>query len=264
MATWSINPENQGATIDNNGVFTVEANLAFVTRSWEITYTDDKGNSVSKIVTQDRRKEIDGHECVEINGVKWATMNIGANSVTDYGLYFQWGDTQGYTAEQVGSGSGQKAFKWTDYKYGNGTSSPDATGMTKYNSTDGKTALDASDDAVQVAWGGRWRMPTTAEYAALGEAVNTAWTADYQGSGVSGLVLTDKTDSSNVLFFPAAGHCVNGSVYNVGSLGIYWSSSIYSSNVQNGYSLYSSSSSVDWQHYNRRYLGFAVRGVVGE
>jgi hypothetical protein len=33
-------------------------------------------------------------------------MNVGASSVTDTGLYFQWGDTQGYTASQVGSGEG--------------------------------------------------------------------------------------------------------------------------------------------------------------
>ena len=51
-----------------------------------------------------------GHEYVEIAGIKWATCNIGANSITDYGLYFQWGDTQGYTADQVGSGEGKKFF----------------------------------------------------------------------------------------------------------------------------------------------------------
>lgn len=85
-----------------------------------------------------------GHDYVEIGGIKWATMNVGANSVADYGLYFQWGDTQGYTASQVGSGEGQKYFGWADYKYGNGTSSPGDTDMTKYNATDGKTVLELS------------------------------------------------------------------------------------------------------------------------
>ncbi len=33
------------------------------------------------------------HDFVEIGGKKWATMNIGAESITDTGLYFQWGDT---------------------------------------------------------------------------------------------------------------------------------------------------------------------------
>ena len=87
-----------------------------------------------------------GHEYVEIGGLKWATMNVGATGITDYGLYFQWGDTQGYTASQVGSGTGQKYFGWADYKYGNGTSSPGTKGMTKYNSTDGLTTLELPNE----------------------------------------------------------------------------------------------------------------------
>jgi len=203
-----------------------------------------------------------GHKFVVIGGLKWATMNIGANSITDTGLYFQWGDTQGYTASQVGSGSGQKYFGWADYKYGNGTSSPGATGMTKYNSSDGKTVLDISDDAASAAWGGAWRMPTAEEYVALGAAVNTAWTTDYQGSGVAGLVCTDKTDSSKELFFPAVGLCNNGGVYYVGSRGRYWSGSLRSGGALNGRGLTFNSGGVNWQGYDSRCLGFSVRGVV--
>ena len=204
-----------------------------------------------------------GHDYVEIGGLKWATMNVGANSITDTGLYFQWGDISGYTASQCGSGEGQKYFGWADYKYGNGTSSPGATGMTKYNSSDGKTVLDAEDDAAVANWGGSWRMPTTAEYAALGAAVNRVWTNDYQGSGVKGLVCIDKTDSSKVLFFPACGYSRNGGVSNVGGDGFYWSSSLYSSNVQSAYSFYFFSGYVIWQEDRLRSYGFPVRGVVG-
>ena len=136
--------------------------------------------------------------------------------------------------------------------------------MTKYNSTDGKTVLDLSDDAARANMGGLWRMPTTDEYAALGNAANSAWTADYQGSGVAGLVCTDKTDSSKVLFFPAAGRCRNGSVNYVGSSGRYWSSSLYGSNVQNAYYLGFYDGYVDWQYSSSRYNGFPVRGVLGE
>ena len=199
-----------------------------------------------------------GHDYIEIGGIKWATMNVGATAVTDTGLYFQWGDTQGYTASQVGSGSGQKYFGWADYKWTNDGGST----MTKYNSTDGKTVLDTSDDAVMANWGGSWRMPTTEEFVALGNAVNTAWTADYQGSGVSGLVCTDKTDSSKVLFFPAAGSCSDSSVNEVGTYGNCWSSSVYSSFIQGAYFLDFSSSNVNWQDGYDRYHGYSVRGVV--
>ena len=204
------------------------------------------------------------HDYVEIGGIKWATMNIGANSITDTGLYFQWGDINGYTASQCGTGEGQKYFGWIDYKYGNGTSEPGETGMTKYNSTDGKTVLEASDDAVTAAWGSGWRMPTTDEFIALGNAVDAVWTSDYQGSGVAGLVCTDKTDSSKVLFFPACGKCSDGYVLDVGSYGFYWSSSLGSFDILNTYFLYFHDGSVSWQVDDRRRIGFSVRGVLDE
>ena len=201
-----------------------------------------------------------GHQYVEIGGLKWATMNIGASKPSDYGLYFAWGDTQGYTAEQVGSGEGQKYFGWADYKYGNDTSSPGATGMTKYNETDGKTILEASDDAAVANWGGSWRMPTTDEFQALGAAVNTAWT---QVNSVYGILCEDKEDSSKTLFFPAAGFCYGGSVEDVGNSGNYWSSSLGANSRQGAYDLSFSSSDAGWDSYGDRYFGFAVRPVIG-
>ena len=203
-----------------------------------------------------------GHAYVEIGGVKWATMNIGATGVTDYGLYFQWGDTQGYTASQVGSSEGKKYFGWSDYKYGNGTSSPGATDITKYNATDGKTVLDASDDAAQANWGGQWRMPTEADFQTLLSSATNKWVTNYQDSGVNGRLFTDKTDSSKILFFPACGYCNLGIVSGSRSYGYYWSSSLDSSNVVNSHLLYFYSGLCDI--YNGiRYYGVSVRGVVG-
>ena len=205
------------------------------------------------------------HEYIEIGGMKWASMNVGANSITDYGKYFQWGDTAGYYSGSVGSNATAlaKPFSWADYSLGNGTSSPGASGMTKYNSGDTKTVLDLSDDAAHANWGGSWRMPTTEEFVALGNAVNTAWTADYQGSGIAGMICTAKDGSGAELFFPAAGGCYNGSVYGVGSDGNYWSASLISSLMQNAYYMYFGNGGVDWQSVSRRYYGFPVRGVVG-
>ena len=235
-------------TATNVGSYTVGYKAAESTN-----YTESDSGSVS--VTID-------YPYVEIGGTKWATMNVGANSATDTGLYFQWGDISGYTASQVGRGEGQKAFKWADYKYcsGAGTSS---SAMTKYNSTDGKTVLDASDDAVQANWGGSWRMPTSGEMQSLIDNTTTAWTTDYQGSGVPGMVFTDKTDSSKVLFFRAAGYCDVGDVEFVGSYGYYWSSSLRSSSVQNAHYLSVSSNDSSYVGGNRRFFGFSVRGVVG-
>ena len=217
----------------------------------------------------DSKFEVKNHEFVEIGGVKWATMNVGANSITDTGLYFQWGDTQGYTADQVGSGEGQKFFNGADYKFGNGTLYPDDTEITKYNLTDNKTVLDASDDAVTAAWGGNCRMPTKDEYVALGNAVNTVWTADYQGSGVAGLVCTDKNDSSKVLFFPACGYCSWGSVQDVNIYGYYWASSLNSSNISEVFLFdlrgrRGRDDVVKWDAVGQRQVGQPIRGVIDE
>ena len=201
-----------------------------------------------------------GHEYVEIGGLKWATMNIGASQPSDYGLYFAWGETQGYTAEQVGRGEGQKYFGWADYKYGNGTSSQDATTMTKYNEADGKTVLEASDDAAVANWGGNWRMPTTADFQALGAAVNTTWT---QVNNVYGRLCTDKTDSSKTLFFPATGNCFDGEAKNVGYGSLYWSSSLNYNDKQYAYALSAHDSGAYWNNIYGRFYGCSVRPVVG-
>lgn len=203
------------------------------------------------------------YEWVEIGGIKWATKNVGAKTITDFGQKFSWGGVNGYTNDQVSGSCHSKAFSWTDYEHGNGTSSPGSTGMSKYNATDGKTVLDAEDDAATVNMGSGWRMPTRDEYVALGTATTSAWTADYEGSGVAGLVLTSKADSNVKLFFPAAGFCYSGSVSNVGSSGCYWSRSLYASSKQNASDMYFRSSVVNWNTYYYRYYGYSVRGVVG-
>ena len=45
------------------------------------------------------------------SGTLWASINIGASAPQDYGLYFAWGDTKGYSAE-----SGHM-FSWETYKW---------------------------------------------------------------------------------------------------------------------------------------------------
>ena len=204
------------------------------------------------------------YEWVEIGGIKWATKNVGALTVTDYGQKFSWGGTNGYTNDQVSGDCHSKAFSWTDYEFGNGTSSPGDTGMSKYNATDGKTVLDAEDDAATVNMGSGWRMPTTAEFQALGTATTSAWTSSYEGSGVAGLVLTSKADSNVKLFFPAAGYCYDGSVGNVGSYGSYWSRSLFTSVRRNAYLMVFLSSSVYWDSCYNRCRGCSVRGVLDE
>ena len=189
---------------------------------------------------------VDGYECVEIGGIKWATCNVGAEKETDSGLYFAWGETVGY------KDANEKCFIWNDYKFG-------GRGNTlKY--INGLDTLKPCDDAATVNMGSNWRMPKRDEFNALLSATTNEWVIDYQSNGVMGMLFTDKTDTSKKLFFPAVGYCYNGSVRYMGSNGLYWSN-LDTSDIFNGRLLYFNVANcyiaVDFS-----YLGFPVRGVI--
>ena len=149
-----------------------------------------------------------GHEFVDLglpSGTLWATCNVGATSPEQAGLYFAFGETTGFTAEQVESG--ERAFDDESY------TAPSASGN-----------LTLEQDAVRVNLGGEWRMPTKAECQELIDNTTQTWTNDYNGTGVKGKVFTSKVNGNSV-FLPAAGRCRNSSVSHVGSRGYYWSAS---------------------------------------
>ena len=82
--------------------------------------------------------ETNGFEYVDLglpSGLIWAKCNVGAKTEEEPGLYFQWGDTQGYTAEQMKD----KLFSWIDYKFSIDRSS---SNFSKYNGTDGLVTLE--------------------------------------------------------------------------------------------------------------------------
>ena len=185
------------------------------------------------------------------SGTKWGVMNIGAENETDYGLYFAWGETKGYTGITE-----EKKFIWDDYKYGT------ESNLTKYNTTDGLTTLEPSDDAATVNWGGKWRMPTVDQFNELLDPSNCTneWVEDYDGSGVNGRLFTS-VRNSKTLFFPAAGYCYSGSLSYTGVSGYFWSCALSSGDEVSAQYLYFGSGGVGLDG-DYRVLGFPVRGVL--
>ena len=97
-----------------------------------------------------------GFEYVDLglpSGTKWAKYNVGANSETDYGLYFAFGETNGYNRFT----NGDRTFDRRNYKF---SKKSFIYNFTKYNNTDGKKVLDLCDDAAHIHMGGKWHMPT--------------------------------------------------------------------------------------------------------
>ena len=192
-------------------------------------------------------------EFVEIGGIKWATCNVGAEKPTDTGLYFQWGDRKGYTADEAGK---TKMFVLNHYKHHNGSR------WTKYTKFDGKLVLNLCDDAAFAYMGQGWRMPTKEEFKCLAENTTHMWVNNYKDSGVAGMVFTDRTDKSKELFFPAAGNCIGDKVSYVGIVGFYWSSSLQSGRVYNAYQLYYRSDYTYLDGYDHRCIGCPIRGIL--
>ena len=185
------------------------------------------------------------------SGTLWATKNVGARKPSDYGLYFQWGDTSGYTADQIGKG---KQFNWDNYKWSkNGSSS----NFSKYTVT-GAT-LDLEDDAANANMGGDWHMPTPEQCQELIDNTTSEWTTQ---DGVNGRLFTSTKDISKSIFVPAAGYASNGSLYSVGNEADVWSSALHTYYVVNGRYLNFNSGSVNL-NYGSRCCGFSVRGVLG-
>ena len=175
------------------------------------------------------------------SGLKWASGNIGAKNPQDYGLYFAWGETTGYTAEQVTGGV--RAFDDATYQAGPAASI--------------SADLSGSNDAATVNLGGNWRMPTKAEFNELKANCTSTWTDDYNGTGVAGRLFTSKVNGNSV-FFPASGCCDNSSVFGAGSGGYYWSASWDSS--LGAWNLYFDSGGVH-VGFGSRFCGYSVRGV---
>ena len=149
--------------------------------------------------------------------VLWASCNLGAESPERYGDYYAWGEVapRGY-------------YAWQTYKYANNSTFK----LTKYCTyknygdngfTDNKTVLEPEDDAAMVNWGEEWRMPTHADWTELREQCTWIWTTQ---NDVNGYRVTSKINR-NSIFLPAAGYRGGEYLRDDGSIGYYWSSSLY-------------------------------------
>ena len=192
-----------------------------------------------------------GHDFVNLNlpsGTLWATANVGASEPTDFGLYFQWGDTKGYTSNQVGETKGKKYFGWEDYKW-----NIDSGKYVTYGAM-----LELKDDAAHVHMGGEWHIPTPEQIKELVDNTTSKWK---RVNGVRGRLFTSKKDKTKSIFIPSAGYMGLGALKGKGSLGEIWTSKI-------GSYLSCTAETLDFgrghviQGTYYRSAGLSVRGVI--
>lgn len=181
--------------------------------------------------------------------VKWASCNIGASKPEDYGDYYAWGET-----------TTKSTYNWSTYTLCGGSENAMTKYCTKssYGTVDNKTVLDPEDDVAHVKLGGKWRMPTDAEWTELRDTNNCDW-AWTTINGVNGRLVTSKK-TGNSIFLPAAGYRDNGNLGNAGFLGGYWSSSLRTDGPLGAWYVSFLSADVIRTNYYR-YYGRSVRPV---
>lgn len=137
------------------------------------------------------------------SGLLWAECNVGASSPWEDGDYYAWGETEP-----------KSIYNYDNYKWGG------FKNLTKYNSSDGKTTLDPSDDVATVKWGKECRMPLRTEFEELYNKCDWTWKSSYHGT--SGYLV--KGPNNQTIFLPASGMREDETLYKHGEDGQYWSS----------------------------------------
>ena len=227
-----------------------------------------------KVEYQTKEAQTNNYEFVDMGlSVQWASCNVGATKPEESGLYFAWGETKGYKVEKgnlldeewqdyeaiITNADGSETTKqflsdFSDYKHYD----VETQSFTKYNETDSLTVLQSEDDACSLL-DGSMRIPTAEECKELLDNTTSAWTENYNESGINGITLTSNING-NSIFVPAVGRVNGGVLGDFGLDGYIWSASLFSSYV--GVAFYFSFySDEDYVDVGYRFYGFPLRAV---
>lgn len=163
---------------------------------------------------------LNGHDYVDLglpSGTLWAICNVGANAPEEYGDRFAWGETSPKTTYNW----------WNTYKYcwdGDDHQLMKYCNLSNYGYngfTDNLTTLIPNDDAASSNWGNGWCMPSKSQWDELNQSTTHIWTTQ---NGVNGCLFT--ASNGNTLFLPATGPYIGDGIHDVGTCGLYWSSSL--------------------------------------
>lgn len=222
--------ENDTFTIPYGVKWTVTPHDGNVAYQQE-TYTADK-------MAIDLYADVTGLEAVDLglpSGTLWADKNIGATNKTDAGLYFSWGNIEGY-AENSG------------YDFSSANYSSTVGGSLTASFTPG----DSTYDAAAVVLGGTWRMPTKTEFEELLNSCTWNWGSV---NSVSGYTVTGQ--NGNSIFLPVTGHYEGTSLSNTKYVNC-WSTTYYSDSQEWDLELGQNSRMTNVRY---RYYGMPIRAV---
>lgn len=184
------------------------------------------------------------------SGTKWATYNVGATKISEFGNYYAWGETKPKNVFNVDT------YRWTE---------DEGDTFTKYymsrnTNADNLEELEDQDDAASVNWGYAWRMPTMTQLAELERSCTWEWTDNFFGTGVAGMIGTSTFNGMSI-FLPAAGYRNDTELINTGTYGSIWSSSLYYDDSYYAFHFYYFKGYCDFSYFDR-HRGSSVRAVL--
>ena len=194
-------------------------------------------------------------ESSEKKRIYWASRNLGATSdfpaedsdaarQATYGGYYAWGET-----------ATKSNYEWSTYfdtSDGGNTFSEYQTGV--------KETLDPEDDAVHVAMGGLWRMPTYRECTELKTTSVFPWTKDNTNKGHKVTSTVDGYNDGRYIFIPWTGYRSGTVVTFSGLYGYFWSNALASGNSKKAYTLKNYNDIII--SYEDRCFGRSIRPVT--
>lgn len=237
---WNTVQSGSGASYTDGQTITATADLTLYAQWENIT-----------------RGQSNGHDWVDLglpSGTKWATCNVGAETIEGYGNYYAWGETEP-----------KEIYDWNNYRWCNGLENSlikycNSSDFSNNGFVDTLTVLELDDDVATVNWGTNWRMPTQYEMIELFSECSHEWITL---NGINGRKFTGP--NGNSIFLPAAGLRKDNDMSYVGSEVYYWTSTLppYYTNQNSAWALYFKNNTCDLTG-PYRYYGIVVRPVLIE
>lgn len=195
------------------------------------------------------------------SGTKWADRNVGATTPESVGLYFQWGDIQGYKDTTT------KSFTISDYKFYGGSFLPNGGSfnlniMTKYNNSyaelesyDNKSKLDLIDDAAYNI-DKKMIIPSQDNFI---ELMNNSIMETKTVNNIDGILFTSKINGNNI-FIPFAGVLVNDSL-QAASNAVLWANEC---SYDTAYMIQLPTSNINKLTMTSREFGLQIRPIYND
>mgnify|MGYP003492948088 FL=1 len=215
QVSWASSARSYQLSLADNGLSCVIGALAECEATITVRSADNPAQlyATCKVTVTGGSSGDSSEEVVDLglpSGLKWRGWNVGASKPEEYGNYYAWAET-----------SPKSNYSSSNYKYPATNLGDGMIVYAKYDSTpihgDGKTVLEAGDDAATANLGNGWRTPTFKDFKELRENCTWTWTSL---NGVKGMQV--KGPNGKTIFLPAGGWYDKTTLNNKTTYGSYW------------------------------------------